>query len=159
LIDEQTKNEIVTAAHNTTIAEMRATIASVPAGDVAAIAALRKSMRTPSVFARLAGNLGLTFQGTRPDWVWPVRSVATEVAAGTDSDAVAWLTAWVSRRCALGLEQAMQRAWHEAFARYHPIDNGYVTSAVSDGLAVSSVVDTDFECPLSFPGEGGGVRG
>jgi hypothetical protein len=67
-----------------------------------------------------------------------VRSLADEVIRGTGPDALEWLSNWVFRHFALGLERSMRNAWHRAFQRFQPRGQGYVTSTVINGALLRS---------------------
>jgi hypothetical protein len=53
--------------------------------------------------------------GIEATWVWPGRSVAGEILAGTRADAVQWLARWAHKTCTRMLQQSMEQAWHESF--------------------------------------------
>ena len=73
-------------------------------------AELARAMDDARLFGHMAAELGI-----KATWVWPGRSVADEILAGTRADAVQWLARWAYKTCTRLLQQSMEQAWHESF--------------------------------------------
>lgn len=83
-------------------------------------AELRAAMGNTRLFAQVASRHRIEFRVVKATWVWPRRSLADEVLAGTRADAVEWLAGWFHRTCTRMLQRSMDGAWHAAFD-HHPV--------------------------------------
>jgi hypothetical protein len=115
-VDAVGRREVMAQARAATNRAMIDVITGLPEHQAHHREELVRAMGDDRLFRRIAGQLDVEFRVAKAMWVWPGRSVADEVSAGTRADAVQWLASSARRTCARILQQSMHQAWRGAFA-------------------------------------------
>lgn len=118
LIDQAKRDEIIGADRVHKRRLMEATIDDLGDEHADLRDELAAAMNDPRLFAQLASQVGVKFPLSQAYWVWPITSLAEQVASGQGPDRLAWLAAEVLRQCQRRLEQSMEDAARAAYAKY-----------------------------------------
>lgn len=126
LISAEERRHLMAEARAATLRAMDSFIGTLASAgtDDEDLQVLREARDDVRLFTRVAARLdrpmGLRFRAHKAVWRWPGLSVADEFLAGTSTDRIRWLATAAHAQSSLIVEEAMQRAWSDAFDRYAP---------------------------------------
>jgi hypothetical protein len=114
-INADERQRAMAEARTATIEEMARIVGSLPDHLQHHRVELSQAMGSARVFGHLADRLDIKFTAVKATWMWPGRTVAEEILAGTRAEAVRWLAGWAYKTSTRMLQRAMEQAWNEAF--------------------------------------------
>jgi hypothetical protein len=118
LVDAEYRRQAKSEVRASNLARMRQVIDDLSPDQHELRAALSEVMGNAPRFAAVAARAKIAFFPVRARWLWPVGTVANQVASGLSLETLHWLVAAVRRSHALVLRTQMQAAWEAAYHRY-----------------------------------------
>lgn len=143
-INADERRDAMAQARAATIRAMTDIIIGLPDHQNHRGAELAQAMGNARLFGLLAGQLGIKFAVARAIWMWPGRSVADEIRAGTRADVVQWLAGWAHRTCGRLLQQSMEQAWNDAFD-HRPADHWLPALPVTPTIITPSPMSDEMD--------------